>query len=114
MAMTIFYILWASIKSRYDSKNKMEHSGGSMKNNRKSIMNRRMSKSFYVKTSRDMILKRQSLVSDNQEINKFTIDCSKSTTGLFVGTFVLLVTVIVLKKNLIRLDFVLQTLKKYF
>ena len=33
------------------------------------------------------------LLNENQQINKFTIDCGKSTTGLFFGIFVLLVTV---------------------
>jgi len=96
MAMTIFYILWASIKSRYDSNNKY----GSY--DVKPSISRRKSRGFnssFVRASIDMThekaLERMNhLIDENQQsFNKFTIDCGKSTTGLFFGIFVLLVTV---------------------
>jgi len=95
MAMTIFYILWASIKSRYISNNKY----GSY--DVKPDLNRRKSRGFnssYVRTSIDLghekaIERMSHLLDENQQINRFTIDCGKSTTGLFFGIFVLLVTV---------------------
>ncbi len=78
VAMTIFYILWASVKSRYDS-NSENHNN----------FNRRRSQSIYI--SHDECT--HFLAKENREINKFTIDCGKTTTGLFIGTFVLLITV---------------------
>ena len=82
IAMTIFYILWASIKSRYNPNNKYGsydiHPSQNAQNRRDSF-----SQAFIRRGSVDLVYNRMNnLINEKPQINKFTIDCGKSTTGL--------------------------------
>jgi len=83
LAMTIFYVLWSSFKSRY-SKN-VQKSNFQMKpveNRRLSIFQNRRG-SLFGKSSASFngIDKTRGSTNHSIESNRFTIDCSKSTKG---------------------------------
>ena len=92
MSMTVFYILWASIKSRYNINTR--HGGGHELNESKrgSVAHLKMN-SLDVSGEKTAFQRINTLMHEKQQINKFTIDCGKSTTGLFFGMLVLLLTV---------------------
>lgn len=105
MSMTVFYILWASIEQRYNVNSNL---GGwiirneSIQNN----LNEARSKAHIyeknpaIKTaihnsaSQHFKTLRHSVSYEKRYANQFVIDCGKSTTGLFLGIFVLLSTLI--------------------
>lgn len=74
MSMTVFFILWDSIQDRF-------------------IEYRSKSKSLGEDSRRN---NDQHHRLDIREANTFTVDCGKSTTGLFFGILVLLITIITL------------------
>ena len=95
MSMTIFYILWASIKSRYDTNNKFGSYDVNMSETKRNNSAYGHIKTGTLEVSSEKAYQRiNNLLHEKQQINKFTIDCGKSTTGLFLGMFVLLLTVI--------------------
>ena len=93
MAMTIFYILWASIKSRYVSRKHGSYDVNPVQIRRKSLFRAQIVKNVIDINNEKAFERIDHLMLGDQQINKFTIDCGKSTTGLFFGIFVLLVTV---------------------
>lgn len=112
MCMTVFYILWGSIEQRYSSYKSIGswgHSGsisaGIGENRRKSLCpifetDPTVSEggSFLINnmgaSKNEKAIRMANLLHERRHVNKFTIDCGKSTTGLFFGIFVLLLTII--------------------
>jgi len=76
LGMTVFYVLWSSFKSRYSDDNKTSEDSY----NTKHIENRRVS---IFQNRRGSLLKSHKYNDESSEknLNQFTIDCSKSTTG---------------------------------
>lgn len=79
MSMTVFFILWESIETKFQSSTK--------------ITSRRTSK-IQLASPRGSQSNVVVIPSENEHryANQFTVDCGKSTTGLFVGMVVLLLT----------------------
>ena len=87
LAMTIFYVLWSSFKSRYSDKSQRNsYDMKPIENRRMSIFQSRRASVFgkssvsfkSVVQSHD---RRHNSNHSNDDINRFTIDCTKSTTG---------------------------------
>ncbi|CAF0784496.1 unnamed protein product [Brachionus calyciflorus] len=74
MCLTVFFILWSSIEPKYNESNGLEIEG------------KKSSITSYQNLS----------IVDRRHVNQFIIDCGKSTTGLFLGIFVLLLTLMTL------------------
>ena len=89
IALTIFYVLWTSLKSRYNPENKY----GSYDINPVQSRRNSAAQTFVRRHSYEAIHRMNNLMNEKPEINKFIIDCGKSTTGLFFGIFVILITV---------------------
>lgn len=77
MSLTVFFILWQSIEQHHYIQKGMHR--------RMSLISHRS-----LLTSNMNIHKQQ----DHYDANHFTIDCGKSTTGLFIGIFAMLLTII--------------------
>ena len=75
--MTVFYILWKSIDKSYK---KQEQNASNL------LEENTISESTPFESQKSEIRSR--------EANQFTIDCGKSTSGLFTGLFILLATLI--------------------
>lgn len=80
MSFTVFFILWNSIELLHFTK---RHSAG-----------RRRSSLISHRTMFSSMSMSHLHHAGDFDPNKFSIDCSKSTTGLFVGIFSLLLTII--------------------
>lgn len=89
MCMTVFYVLWASIEQRYNSNNNF---GSWVVGNEGKIRPHLVDKNPLKQHER--AVRMVNLVQERRHVNQFVIDCGKSTTGLFFGIFVLLVTII--------------------
>ena len=87
LAMTIFYVLWSSFKSRYCEKTQRNsYDMKPIENRRMSIFqSRRASVSGKTNVSFKSVVRthdrRHNSNHSSEEINRFTIDCTKSTTG---------------------------------
>ena len=85
LAMTIFYVLWSSFKSRYSDTKIDNFDIKPIEHRRKSVFQTRRA-SVHTKlnllSNFEMISRRkENSIHESQEINKFTIDCGKATKG---------------------------------
>ncbi len=86
MSMTVFFIIWESIETKFGFV--------------KGTNSRRASKIVQTQTAHSRENSQSNIVifsqSENEyrKANEFTVDCGKSTTGLFIGMIVLLLTLI--------------------
>lgn len=82
--MTIFWILLNSISSK-NSKNKTAEV---------ETTSTKMQLHDHHHGDFGCVLNQSELYEHRRDANQFTVDCSKSTTGLFFGIFILLLTII--------------------
>ena len=85
MSMTVFFIIWESIETKFSYA--------------KAANSRRASKIVQAQTAHSRENSQSNIVifqgeSEYRNANEFTVDCGKSTTGLFIGMIVLLLTLI--------------------
>jgi hypothetical protein len=85
MCMTIFYIIWENM-DKVDTVKADSESGKSESNEKLNII---VTKPLGKRTE-----SRRLSLSERLHVNKFTVDCGKSATGLFIGLFILISTVI--------------------
>ncbi|CAF1046800.1 unnamed protein product, partial [Brachionus calyciflorus] len=88
MCLTVFYILWSSIEQRYSENNR--YGQWAIGNDEKTRVLNNQSK------LQEQAHRFASFAHEKRHVNQFVIDCGKSTTGLFLGIFVLLFTLITL------------------
>jgi hypothetical protein len=85
MSMTVFFILWESIETKFNKMNSRRQSHNIIDSTSPS-------------TSRGVIFQHHNNQNEHSlatnHANHFIVDCGKSTTGLFIGLVVLLLTLI--------------------
>jgi hypothetical protein len=85
MCLTVFYILWSNIGHRQSP----EHQ------NKPHLCEKNANLKPCFDSNNETETRRSSLsLYENRRVNQFIIDCGKSTTGLFFGILVLLLTII--------------------
>jgi hypothetical protein len=124
MCMTIFYVLWASIEQRYNPNNhyhptkwiaenltKLNSSATNLIENLQQKTRSSFLFTFGINPAmvpngnntniiannnqnQDYEIEDEEHKYERREVHSYTVDCGKSTTGLFVGIFVLLFTII--------------------
>ena len=92
--MTVFYILWQSIDGKYTYKTRkqraFEEELNDLEEEKPEDINSEIDVSSFRRRSSIKFLNPKQL----RDANQFTVDCSKSTTGLFLGMVTLLATII--------------------
>jgi hypothetical protein len=93
MSLTVFYILWSNISHRSSIEAASHsHRRGTTHLYEKNASHLRTTTGL--SNTMDELRRSSSCVYENRQVNQFIIDCGKSTTGLFFGIFILLLTII--------------------
>ena len=103
MCLTVFYILWSSIEKRYKLNNGVGGWGALTSSGQhtecvQSCKQLRINSSIS-KLNNSIVRSNDennynSPIYEKRKVHQFIVDCSKSTTGLFFGIFVVLLTII--------------------